>query len=217
MKIKLIITALLCALNINARADSHTPKANIGLGYVSDFVYRGSAVSTEATQWKLGGNVGLNGVDVFANVLHNDAFAGDDATFITAGVGKSFADNLLDAYIGIEDRKINNDNTLDVLLVGELNTVLSPSVVLARNTEDSLYTYELNLRHSIDSEIGKFCIVGGIGTTDVTDTVERDYTSVGVEYCKAIGEIDLNAGVYVVDSDDLARDTISAVSLTYKF
>ena len=217
MKTKFIIAALLCALNINARADSHTPKANIGLGYVSDFVYRGAAVSTEATQWKLGGNVGINGVDVFANVMYNDAFSGDDATFITAGVSKTFADELLDLYAGVEDRRINNDNTLDVLLVGKLNAILSPSVVLARNTEDSLYTYELNLRHSVETGIGKFCIVGGLGTTDVTNSVERDYSSVGVEYCKTIDNIDVNAGVYVVDSDDLNTDTISSVSLTYKF
>ena len=217
MKTKIILTALLCALNINANADSHLPKANVGIGYVSDFVYRGAAISGEATQWSAGANVDVSGISVFSNIMHNDAFDGDDATIFNAGVGKSFIDELLTAYIGVENRRVDGDNTLDVLATINVDTVLSPSVILARNTEDSLYTYELNLRHSVTTDIGKFCVVGGVGVTDVSNIVERDYSWVGAEYCKSLGDVDLNAGVYVVDSDDLSKDTVSSVSLSYKF
>lgn len=217
MKTKIVITALLCALNINAKADNHVPKANVGLGYVSDFIYRGAALSDEATQWSAGANVNVSGVDIFTNILHNDAFDGDDATLYNLGVGKSFADDLLTAYVGVENRRVDGDNTLDAIVSIEVSTVLSPTIVLARNTEDSLYTYELNLSHGVDVGFGTLSITGGIGSTEVTGNNRRDYSAVGAEFNKSFGDVDLQAGVHLVDSDDLDKDTISTVGLTYKF
>lgn len=218
MKTKIIISALLCALTINASsAEPAGARGNVGVGYASDYIYRGQQLSDESVQWTAGANANVGGTDLFVGLTHNDAFDGDDATLVTAGAGRAFLDELLEVYVGLENRRVDSDNKLDVFISSKLNTILNPTLLIARNTEDSLYTYELNLRHSVDVGFGKVCVVGGIGTTDVTNTNEREYTSVGAEFCKSLGDVDLSAGVHVVDSDDLDKDTVSVVSLAYKF
>jgi hypothetical protein len=184
---------------------------------VSDFIYRGSQLSTEATQWSVGGNTAIAGVDVFGNVMYNDALDGDAITVLNAGVGKSFADGLLQAYAGVENRRINGDDTLDVVLTGKLDVALSPTVNIARNTDESLYTYELNLSHSCDLEFATLTVLGGVGRTDITNSTRNDYSSVGAELSRSFDHVTVSAGAYVVDSDTLDKDTISTVSLTYKF
>ena len=69
MKTKIILTALLCALNINATTAAI--KGNVGASYATDYYFRGAELGAESIQAKIGANTTVKKLEVFLDLFTN--------------------------------------------------------------------------------------------------------------------------------------------------
>ena len=146
MNNKLVKLIALLGLSINvASAEAPEVNGNLGTKFSSDYHRRGQVVSQEAVQAQVGFNVGLGGVDIFGDFFTNQSTASDGGNNdeLTVGLGSSFFEDKLNAYVGI----YNTDNSelgdnLEAFASLGLDFPLSPTVSVYRDTDDSLYTFE---------------------------------------------------------------------------
>ena len=222
MKTKLVSLLALLGLSINAAsAEATNINGNMGTKYSSDYHRRGQLVSEEAIQAQVGFNVGLGAVDVFGDFFTNQSTASNSADNdeLTFGLGTSLLEDKLNAYIGV----YNTDNTsagdnLEAFASIGVDTFLSPSFSVYRDTDESLYTFEGQVSYDLDLDIVNLELAGMLGNTDLTTT--NDSTDYGAKLTatKTIKDnVDLYADVALSDNDVRSNETLWGVGLSVKF
>ena len=212
---KLLVTALLGFIINVASAQNYSA----GLGYASDYFYRGALKSEEAVQASFGAKTELAGLDVSARAFTNQAVDnGSDSYQLNLCVGKSLGD-LLSVYGGLNHFEDVSGEALFEAKIGlGFESLLSPSVNIYRSFDDDLYTFEAGVDHQFDFEIVELCVHASIGNTDLTENADSDYYAFGAKVSHDLAE---NASIAVsadrVDSDTIDAEYIFGLSLSTNF
>jgi hypothetical protein len=216
MKTKIISTIIAFGLSINAAIAGNSAS----VGYASDYFYRGSQKAEESIQTSVRLGHSLGGLSASLHACSNQAVStGNDSYHMGAGLGKSFADELLSAYVGInhfEDVPGNALSEVEVRL--SLGVALSPSVSVYRDLDDSLYTIDVGVSHVFATEIADLTVGASAGNTEISSASDRDYYSVGIGASKSLSEsagIDLS--VDYIDADDIDDEFVLGAALTFQF
>jgi hypothetical protein len=217
MKTKIVSLLLALGLTTNAAFSGNSAK----VGYASDFFYRGAQKAEQSVQSSVKLGSVLGGVDLSAHACTNQSVdAGVDSYNLGAGVGKSFSDGLLSVYAGVNHFEDRPGDALSEFQVGiSSNVALNPSIAVYRDFDESLYTVELAVGHSFDLSVASLDLSASVGNTDLTNSTDRTYYTVGADISKSISEnADLSVGVDYVDADDLnEREFVFGTALTVKF
>ena len=217
MKTKLMITALLCALSINA-AQADGVSGSLGVRHTSDYYYRGAALSEDALQLNVGVEANVAGLGVSVGYLTNQATDAANTDTLSFGVGKTVLDKRVTLAAGVYNMDTAGaaDHTQGFISAG-LNVALSPTVTVYRDTTDSLFTYELGVSHSFDLGVADLTLGGLVGRTELTSATERDYTAARVRLSKDFGDVTPHVQVALVDSDTTSRDTVVCLGVDFRF
>lgn len=215
MKTKIVSLFLAFGLSINVASAS-----SAGLGYTSDYFYRGAQQSEEAVQASLQLTHGLAGLEGSLGVFTNQSVdSAADTYIVSGGVSKGFMDDLLNAYVGlnhIED--VPGAAMSEVQVSASVGVLLNPTVSAYRDLDDSLYTFELSVSHQFELGFADLDLSALAGNTELTSTDSRDYYSAGAGLSKGLGEsTDLSLSALYVDSEDIDREFVFGSSLTFKF
>jgi len=217
MKItKLIVTALLGFFINVASAENFSA----GINYASDYFYRGALKSGQAVQSNVGFSTSGGGIDFSAGAFTNQVVnSGSDTYILSAGAAKSFADDILSVYAGVNHMEdVAGIAVLEAQVSLGINWHLSPTVNVYRDLDDALYTYELALGHSFDLDAFLLGFNGSVGQTDISSTVDNTYYTVGASASRSLGEdADLSLGITHVDSDTISNEYIFEVGISLKF
>lgn len=197
---KIIVSALL-GFFINA-ASAQQNSANIG--YTSDYFYRGASIAEESVQSSISSSYELSSVTLSAGAFTNQAVEnGSDVYILTAGASKSFADDLVSVYGGLNHfENVDGASLFEFAVSADLSVPLSPTVNLYRSFDDDLFTWEIGVSHKFDLEVAGICLHALYGESELTEALESDYFTAGANLSKAISD---NAEVILsadyVDSD----------------
>lgn len=222
MNNKLVKLIALLGLSINvASAEAPEVNGNLGTKFSSDYHRRGQVVSQEAVQAQVGFNVGLGGVDIFGDFFTNQSTASDGGNNdeLTVGLGSSFFEDKLNAYVGI----YNTDNSelgdnLEAFVSLGLDFPLSPTVSVYRDTDDSLYTFEGQVSYGVDLDVVNLELAGILGNTDVSSAIDSTYLGAKLTATKTIKDnVNLYADVALSDNDTRDNETLWGVGLSVKF
>ena len=222
MKNKLITLTALLGLSINvASAEAPVVNGNMGIKYSSDYHRRGQLVSQEAIQAQVGFNVDFGVVDLFGDFFTNQSTASNssDNDELTVGLGTSMLNDKLNAYVGVynTDNSSAGDNLEAFASLG-VDTLLSPSVSVYRDTDDSLYTFEGQVSYGVDLDVVNLELAGILGNTDLTETNDSTYYGAKLTATKTIKDnVDLYADVSLSDNDVRENETLWGVGLSIKF
>lgn len=223
MKTKLLILALSCACFINAAtADNHEQavNGNLQLGYATDYYFRGAELSQEAVQATVGVNTSIKSIDLFASYFTNLAQQAADADTdqINVGLGTDLFDQKLKLHAGLLYSDTQSTEAItDAYIQASGNLLVDLTGSVARNVDDSLYTYELHASYDIDLSVATLTLGALVGNTDVTNSIDRDYSGVCAKLSKDFGDVGAYVKIARVDADDSADDSIVLAGLTYKF
>ena len=215
MKTK-IVSLLIAFGLLNAANAGNSAK----LGLASDNFYRGVQKSEESIQGSLMFDGALGGFNASLHVCSNQAIdSGNDSYHMGAGLGKSFAEGLFSLYGGFnhfEDVPGEAISEAEVRLSS--NVALSPSLAVYRDIDESLYTFELSVSQSLETDVIDLTVDASIGNTEVTTSTDRDYYSVGASTSKSLSDSsDLSLGVDYIDADDIDGEFVFGSALTFKF
>jgi hypothetical protein len=222
MKTKLTIVALLCALNINANGNTPatSTSASLDLSYATDYYFRGQELGQESIQASVGAHADLGSFKVCGNVFTNQATASGSGNVdqVKLGLGKSFLDGLVTVYGGVLNTDVDGAGSeLDVFVGGTLDTIIKPTVIVYRNSDDDLYTYEGSLAYTLETSVLDVTISGEAGVTDVTTSTDESYYGGSLVVSKDIGSLKPHASLAVIDGDTIDQDTIVSAGLTFQF
>jgi hypothetical protein len=217
LKHKILSLAAITALVItNAAFAGNSAK----IGYASDYFYRGAQKAEESLQASLGLKGSLGGLSTSLHACSNQAVdSGNDSYHMGAGVAKAFADDLISAYAGVNHFEDVPGNSLsEVELRASYNGVLSPSVSVYRNFDESLYTVEVGASHGIETELVDITLGAVFGNTELSQSVDVDYYTLGLDVSKSISD---NATVVVstdfVDADNIDDELVVGASVVINF
>ena len=216
MKTKII--SLLTALGLCFNAASAGNSASIG--YASDYFYRGVQKAEESIQASLMLSHSVGSLDGSFHICSNQAVeSGTDSYHIGAGLGTSFADGLLSAYAGINHfEDLPGSSLAEAEVKVSFDTLLSPSVSVFRDLDDSLYTYELGVCHTLKTDIVDVLLCGSYGNTETTANSDTDYYGAGASISKDLSETaSLGASIKYVDADNIDDEYVFGVGLTFNF
>ena len=217
MKTKLSMIMTLLGLSINV---AFAGNGSAGVGYTSDYLRRGALLSEEAIQASASYGFKAAGLDASVGAFTNQAVANGtaDVYIIDASVSKSLSD-LLALSVGLEHTElVNGVATMDVALGLDVNTVLSPSVSLYRNLDETLYTVEAGVSHDFDLDFATLSLLANYGRTETSSTTEVDYHSFGASLNRDLSEnAALELSVASVDSDSIDRKTLFGIGINVKF
>lgn len=192
MKIKLLLIAALFGPFINATLSAEEPKlqGDIGIGYSSDTFFRGQTVSQDSLEASLGLDFNIGSLSSFADFTTSQSLeVGDDKYDISAGIEASLMDGAASLSAGLLHYELESGaSQLEAFLSGTCNVLLSPTVSVYRNLDESLYTYELSVGHSLDLEILSLSLGAGFGVTELTSSNEVDYYELSAVASKAVTE-----------------------------
>lgn len=212
---KIVVTALLGFIINVASAQSY----NAGLGYASDYFYRGALKSEEAVQASFGVKTEIEGLNVSAGAFTNQAVEnGTDSYQLALGADKSLND-LLSVYGGLNHfEDIDGESLFEAKIGLGFDTLLSPSVNVYRSFSDELYTFEVSANHQFDLEVFELCVHASAGNTDLTEALDTDYYVIGAKASRDLAE---NASVAIsadrVDSDLIASEWVFGLSVSTNF
>ena len=214
MKTKL--TSLLVAFGLITNAAFAGNSANIG--YTSDFFYRGEQKALESVQASVKLQRSVLGLDGSLHACTNQSIdQGVDSYHFGTGLSKSLGD-LLSIYGGFNHfEDVAGDAISEIELRLSFNTLGNPSVSVFRDADDSLYTTEGSLSHSVDMKIADLTARGLVGNTETTAVNHRTYYAVGLGLSKAIGEAAAGVSVDLVDADDIDREFVFGTAITFDF
>lgn len=214
MKTKLL--SLLTALGLITNA---ALAGSASIGYTSDFFYRGDQKALESFQSNVDFDTSVLGLDVLLHACTNQSVdSGVDSYGLSAAGGKSFSDGLVSLYLGFNHYEdVPGEALSEIFVKASSNVVLNPSLVIYRNIDQSLFTYEGGLSHSFDVKIASLNLAASAGNTEVNTSDNRTYYKVGSELSKAIGQAEAGLSVDLVDSDDIEREFVFGASLSFKF
>lgn len=216
MKNKLSIITVLLGLSINVASAGN---GSASIGYSSDYFREGALISEEAVQASASYGFKAVGLDSSVGIFTSQPLDGGTDTYI---IDASFSKALNETFVvslGLEHTEfVAGAATLDVVGVLSLNTVLSPSLSVARDTEDALYAIEVGVSHDLDLEVVTLTLGGSYGNTDVTTASNIDYYTLGASLSKSLTENStLNASLAYVDSDSIENESIVGLGLSVKF
>jgi hypothetical protein len=216
MKTKIVSLLLALGLTTNAAIAGNTAE----LGLASDNFYRGAQKSEGSIQSSLRLSDSLGGFNASLHVCSFQAIdVGVDSYNMGGGLSKSFAEELLSVYAGFNHFE---DVPGEALSEGEIrlssNVLLNPSVSIYRDLDESLYTFELSVGHSLETDVADVSLSASIGNTEATTTSDRDYYSVSGAASKDLSEsTELSLGVDYVDADNIDGEFVLGSALTFKF
>ena len=136
-----------------------------------------------------------------------------------AGLGKSFADELLSAYVGINHfEDVPGSALSEVEARFSLGLPLSPSVAVFRDLDDSLYTFEVGVSYGVETELADLSLGASFGNTELTATSDVDYYILGADASKSLSDsASLGLSIDYVDADNTDDEVVLGTSLTFKF
>ncbi len=214
--IKLITTALLGFIINAASAGEYS----LGTSYVSDYFEEGLRKAGESVQVSLSAEGTLAGLNYSAGAFTNKSInSGTDTYILNGGLSKSFADELVSAYVGLEHSEdVAGEAVQEVDLTLSLSTLLSPTVSVLRNLDESLYTYELSLSHSLDVKVASLDIMGSVGNVETSQNLDTDYYMVGAMLSRDISEnASISVGLVRVDSESTEEEYVSSLGISTRF
>jgi len=213
MKKTKYMTALLCLISNVALAGSAS------IGYTSDYFRRGALLSEEAVQSSVSYSQNLLGLEFSLGASTNQPVSvGEDSYIIEGGASKQFGE-LLDLYVGLQHfEQRSSASSLEVQVGATFNTLLNPSASLFRDTDDELYTFELGLGHSFDLNFAELDLSASYGNTDVTESQNEDYYTLGAVASKSLSDnATAELGYEYVDSDLISAESIVSASVVFSF
>lgn len=214
---KLIISLLIAlGLSINAAFAGNSAK----IGYASDYFYRGAQKAEESVQTSLLLGHSFGSVSASLHACSNHAVdTGNDSYHMGAGLSKSFVDELISAYVGFnhfEDVPGSSLSEAEVRLA--FGTVLSPSVSVYRDLDESLYTFEFGVSYGIETELAGISLNGSCGNTEVTTSSDVDYYSFGADATKPLSDsASIGLSIDYVDADNIDEEIVVGTALTFNF
>ena len=216
MKTKLIIAALVCALSINAaRAET---QGSLGVMHTSDYYYRGAQLSQDALQFNVGVDTTVSGLGVSIGYFTNQASEDTNTDILSLDISKSILDKTLTLAAGVYNMDTDGTPDLTEAYVGvSANVLLNPSIKLFRDVSDDLYTCEVGISHKFDLQVVDLTVGGAYGRTELTDTTERDYTTLRARLSKSFDNVTPHVQVAVVDSDAMDSETVLCLGVDFKF
>ena len=216
MKTKLSILTVLLGLSINV-ASGGNGSANIG--YTSDYFREGALVSEEAVQASASYGFKALGLDSSVGIFTNQPIEGGTDTYIIDAAFSKALNETFAVSVGLEHTEfVAGVATLDVTADLSVNTVLNPTLSIARDTEDELYAIEVGISHDLDLEVATLGLSASYGNTDVTTTSNIDYYTVGASLSKSLSENSaVHASVAYVDSDSIDNESVVGLGLSLKF
>lgn len=212
------IVSFLTALGFIFNAANAENSARIG--YASDYFYRGVQKAEESIQASLMFNHAVGSLNGSLHVCTNQAVEGaNDSYHMGAGLGTSFADGLLSAYAGVNHfEDVPGTSLLEAEVSVSVETLLSPSVTIFRNLDESLYTYELGVSHVLESEAADLTLSASYGNTETSSSADTDYYQLGLAASKNLSEsTSLGGSVNYIDADDIEDEFVFGVGLTFNF
>ena len=223
MKTKLtILASVLLGLSINAAsAEAPDLQGDVGLKYSSQHYFRGQSVSTDSLEASIGADFDVAGLAAFVDFSTSQSLdVGDDKHDTSVGVKTSFLEDALSVSVGLLHYEYTAGAAeLEGFVGATYNTLLSPTVRLYRNTDESLSTYEASVSHGLDLGAVELTLGAGIGVTDLTTSVESDYYELSANASRAITDsIDAFASFSYNDADNRDEaDTFGGFGLRIKF
>ena len=215
---KLKLTSLLVAFGLLTNAALMGNSAKIG--YVSDFFYRGEQKALESVQAAVDLEAKLLGLDGKLHACTNQSVdEGVDSYRLAAGLGTSFAEDLFSIYGGFNHfEDVAGEALSEIEISASVNVFANPTVSAFRNVDDDLYTFEGSLSESFDLSFASLDLRGVVGNTEITESNDRTYYSVGAELSRSVGQgATLSASVDLVDSDEIEREFVFGSALTFNF
>jgi len=216
MKTKLSILLALLGLSINV-ASANGGSASVG--YSSDYFREGALVSQEAMQASAAYTLKAGGLDASVGIFTSQPIEGGTDTYIIDAAFSKALNETFSVSLGLEHAEfVSGVATLDVTAGLTVQTLLSPSVTLKRDTEDELYVIEIGASHQIDLQVADLGLSAIYGNTDVTTSSNIDYYSLGANLSRSLSENStLNASLEYVDSDSIQNESIFGLGLTVQF
>ena len=215
MKTKIVSLLLAFGLSINAASAGNSAK----IGYASDFFYRGAQKAEESVQASVMFGHSFGPLDGSLHACTNQAVdSNNDSYHIGAGVGTSFLDGLLSAYAGINHfEDVPGDSLVEAEVRVSIDALLSPSLSVFRDLDDSLHTFEVSASHGIDLGFAELGLDASIGNTELTNSNDTNYDVVGASLSRPIGAAEGSLSIEYVDADDLDREFVFGTALTFQF
>tara|TARA_Y100000361_G_scaffold153679_1_gene176163 strand:- start:920 stop:1570 length:651 start_codon:yes stop_codon:yes gene_type:complete len=216
MKTKLITLLALVGLSINAASAG---EGSASIGYASDYFLRGSLVSGEAVQSSVSYETEVLGLQGSLGASTSQSVASGTDVYIVGGQLSKKLGDFTSVNLGLEHTElVAGDAFLDVRLGASLDTVLSPSVVVERNVDQSLYTFEVGVSQDLDLKVATLGLSALYGNTDQTSTTNVDYYTLGASLQRSISDnASAEFGVDYVDSDTIESESIFSLSLNLNF
>lgn len=219
MKVKLAILTLLCSLINNVTIGA--VNGNISTTYKSDYIFRGTTVSSETIQTQLDASVKLSeGVNVgLTGAMYSPLNNTGDTYELTGSVSSQFVDGLLQATGGYFHREqTSSASTGELFSSVVVNVFAAPTVSVYYDSDTELYTYELTGSHTFNTDLVDLTVSAGAGNTELTNTTDRDYYTVGASATREIaGDVIGSVGLEHVDAENIDAESIVSVGLSLSF
>jgi hypothetical protein len=220
MKTKTKLLALLCAFSINVGAAEQAASGftgEVGIGYASDYFYRGVQVAEESTQIKARLSTDLSIADGFICAFVNQGLQSVDSYLFAAGLSDSYLNDSVTTKVGYLHREDTPGEAADELFVSAgLNIPLNPVVTISQDLNDDLTTAELGLSHVFDLDIVSLDITGNVGNTETVANT-WSYYNVGAGLSRSFGDLVARVGVDHIDAEDADEETVFSAGVTVKF
>lgn len=220
MKTKLKLLALLCAININvgaADAAAGDIQGELGIGYASEYFYRGEQIAEESTQLKAKLTTDVSVADAFICAFSNQGHQSTDSYLFAVGLADSYLNDTINAKVGWLHREHTpGEATSELFLSLGLTTPLEPTLTLSQDTDDSLTTGEISISHSFDLDIAELGLSGLAGSTE-TLAGDRNYYGGGAKLSKDLGGLIASVGVDYIDAEDVDSETVFSAGVSVKF
>jgi len=221
MKTKIMLTALLSILSINANAADTTASfsGQADVSYASQYHRRGEIVSQDAIQSSLGTKLNAGSFELFLDLFSSESTeTGSDATQAAGGVTVPVSDRF-DLRAGLISTDIDaSGNSLEAFVGVGINTLLSPEIMVIRDTSDELYTVIGELTDTFQVKSVDVSLTGFGGWTELTSTDDSTFYGAELGVSKQIKQ-NVNIGANVAWSDNDSRDSewIYGAGLNFKF
>jgi hypothetical protein len=216
MKNKIKTLLIACGLITNAALASNS----VNVGYASDFFYRGSQKSQETIHSSLMLGKDFGGFLGKAHACSNQAVdTGSDSYHMGAGLSKSFSEGLISLYGGFNHfESVPGDAISEIELSISVNSLLNPKISAFRDLDETLYTFELGVSHSLDLTFANLNLEASAGNTELTSSADRSYYLIGAGLSKNISDsVDLSGSIDYVDADNIDEEFVFSTALTLRF
>lgn len=216
MKNKISMMLALLGLSINVASAGN---GSAGIGYSSDYFREGSLISAEAIQANASYGLSAAGLDASFGIFTNQPVDGGVDTYIIDAALSKVLNDTFTASLGLEHTEmVAGVATLDVTASVSIEALLNPSLTIKRDTEESLYVFEVGASHDIDFDIANLSLSAVYGNTDVTTSSNIDYYVIGADLSRSLSENSaFNVSVDYVDSDTITNEAVVGAGITIKF